>query len=103
MPTLDELMSELDGAGFEWDGLDGFKESMRGTFDSVTAGANASIEKLEAENAKLAAQLKDTQAVNYRLMIASTAPVGDNSAHGGDDGDEDVIDIKSLIKEGRLG
>ena len=99
MATLDDLMETLDGAGLEWDGLDGFKDALRGTFDTVTAGANASIESLEAANRDLAAQLKDTQAVNYRLMIASTAPAEPN---GGDDDSEEIIDIKSLIKEGKL-
>lgn len=90
--TLEELMAQLG------EGADSFRDPIQAYTDGITAGANARISQLEASNAELSKQLQQTQAENYRLMVAATAP----QEPAGGDGEEtpEHIDIRSLIKSG---
>ena len=91
----EDIIKTLDEKDFE--GKDEFITSASGYVDQISAGAEARITELEAENQALAAELQKTQAQNYQLIMAQTA-----EAEAEEEAEEDLTeaaDIDKLIKE----
>lgn len=101
--VYDELENMLKN-GPEWEGKDAFQKAMGETFSGITSGANARIENLEKAQSDLQKQLTDTQAENYRLMVAATSKL--DAPDTGDNGRQDEpepVKISDLFGKGTLG
>lgn len=101
------LYGELEGLlknSPDWEGKEAFQKAMGETFDGITSGANARIETLEKAQSDLQKQLTDTQAENYRLMVAATSKVSEpDSGDNGEGKEPEPVKISDLFGKGVLG
>lgn len=100
MDELREILARLDDV--EMEDRDGFISSVESHFNNISEGAQARIAQLEDEVATLSQELQETQAANYKLIMAQTE--ANAYAAGKEEGDETEIteedkDVSKLIKE----
>ena len=100
MDELKEILARLDDV--EMEDRDGFISSVESHFNTISEGAQARIAQLEDEVATLSQELQETQAANYKLIMAQTE--ANAYAAGKEEGDETEIteedkDVSKLIKE----
>ena len=99
----DELVKVLESTP-AWEGKEEFQKAMGETFEGITNGANARIETLEKKQGELEKQLTDTQAENYRLMVAATSKLEDpNNGDNGGEPEPEAVKISDLFGKGVLG
>lgn len=99
----EELTGMLENAP-AWEGKEDFQKALGETFDGITSGANARIETLEKKQGELEKQLTDTQAENYRLMVAATSKLEDpNKGDNGGEPEPEAVKISDLFGKGVLG
>lgn len=100
--TWDELLTALDAVQ-DMEGVEAFRGTLgdfRSESETVSNGANAKIEELEASLADAEARYKDVAAKNYELMVAAAdKPAEDTEDEADEELEENPDDFSDIITD----